>query len=57
MDNISFRDGYWNVIRKVEEHLLRAAHEEARGNRAEAARLLSIHRRLLYQKMEEYGIR
>ena len=57
LDNISFRDGYWNVIRKVEEHLLRAALEEARGNRAEAARLLSIHRRLLYQKMEEYGIR
>lgn len=53
---LNHRDGYWNVIRRVENQLIRAALEDARGNKAEAARILGIQRRLLYEKMGEFGI-
>lgn len=53
---LPFQEGYWKVIRQVEEHLLRNALEEANGNKAEAARLLGIQRRLLYEKINEFGI-
>jgi DNA-binding NtrC family response regulator len=52
----SHRDGYWTVIRRVESQLIRTALEDARGNKAEAARVLGIQRRLLYEKMSEFGI-
>ena len=51
-----FREGYWDVIRKVEGRLLKAALDEANGNKAEAARILGIQRRLLYEKVSELGI-
>lgn len=56
--NTSFspRDGYWNVIRRVEMQLLHAALQDAHGNKAEAARILGIQRRLLYEKMAEFDI-
>ena len=44
LDQVPYRDGYWNVIRKVEAQLLRTALEEAKGNKAEAARILGIQR-------------
>jgi DNA-binding NtrC family response regulator len=50
------REGYWNVIRRVESHLIRAALQDAHGNKAEAARILGIQRRLLYEKMAEFGM-
>jgi DNA-binding NtrC family response regulator len=53
---LNHRDGYWNVIRRVESQLLRAALKEAQGNKAEAARMLGIQRRLLYEKMAEFGM-
>jgi two-component system, NtrC family, response regulator AtoC len=56
LDQVPYRDGYWKVIRKVEAQLLRAALEEAKGNKAEAARILGIQRRLLYEKMAEFGL-
>ena len=56
LDQLPYRDGYWNVIRQVEAQLLRAALEEAKGNKAEAARILGIQRRLLYEKMGEFGL-
>jgi two-component system response regulator AtoC len=56
LDQLPFREGYWNVIRKVEGRLLQAALDEANGNKTEAARLLGIQRRLLYEKMSELGI-
>jgi two-component system, NtrC family, response regulator AtoC len=56
LDQVPYRNGYWNVIREVEVQLLRGALEEAKGNKAEAARILGIQRRLLYEKMAEFGL-
>ena len=53
---LSHREGYWAVIRRVEERLVRNAVEDTSGNKAEAARVLGIQRRLLYEKMNEFGI-
>ena len=53
---LSYREGYWAVIRRVEERLVRNAVEDTSGNKAEAARVLGIQRRLLYEKMNEFGI-
>lgn len=50
---IPIEEGYWNVIRRVERHLIQKALEQAGGNKAEAARLLGIQRRLLYEKLGE----
>jgi DNA-binding NtrC family response regulator len=54
---VPFRDGYWEVIRRVERELIHAALLEAGGNRTDAARILGIQRRLLYQKMGELGLK
>lgn len=56
LEQVPFREGYWDVIRKVERHLLKVALEESHGNKTEAARILGIQRRLLYEKMSELGI-
>lgn len=42
---------------RLEELLIRRALARGGGNRAEAARLLGIHRQLLYAKMKRYGPR
>ena len=39
-----------------EKRLVENALEAANGNKAEAARRLSIHRRLLYEKLQQFGI-
>jgi DNA-binding NtrC family response regulator len=41
---------------RLEEMLIRRALTKSAGNRAEAARLLGIHRQLLYAKMKRYGL-
>ena len=56
LEQIPHRDGYWRVIRQVEAQLVRAALGEAQGNKAEAARILGIQRRLLYEKLSELGL-
>jgi two-component system response regulator AtoC len=56
LTQIPHREGYWQVIRQVEAQLVRAALGEAQGNKAEAARLLGIQRRLLYEKISELGL-
>jgi DNA-binding NtrC family response regulator len=53
---IPHRDGYWNVIHRVEAQLVRSALQDAMGNKTEAARILGIQRRLLYEKMAEFGV-
>jgi len=56
LSQVPHREGYWTVVREVETHLLRTALEDAKGNKAEAARILGIQRRLLYEKMAEFGL-
>jgi len=57
LDQVPIRDGYWPNIRKLENHLVKAALEQAKGNKAEAARILGVQRRLLYEKMSEIGLK
>lgn len=45
-----------SAIARLEEMLIRRALAKTTGNRAEAARLLGIHRQLLYTKMKRYGL-
>jgi two-component system response regulator AtoC len=56
LEQVPFQEGYWNVIRMVEGRLLTAALNQANNNKAEAARILGIQRRLLYEKMSEFGL-
>jgi DNA-binding NtrC family response regulator len=44
------------AIARLEELLIRRALGRTAGNRAEAARVLNIHRQLLYAKMKRYGL-
>jgi DNA-binding NtrC family response regulator len=44
------------ALARLEEMLIRRALARSGGNRAEAARLLNIHRQLLYTKMKRYGL-
>ncbi len=44
------------VLADVEKAMIVEALQQAEGNRSEAARNLHVYRRLLYQKMEEYGV-
>lgn len=53
---VPYREGYWPVLRRVEMELIRAALKEAGGNKAEAARILGVQRRLLYQKLAELDL-
>jgi len=45
-----------SAVARLEEMLIRRALERSAGNRAEAARILNIHRQLLYTKMKRYGL-
>ncbi len=56
-DGLPYFHGYWEVIRKVELALLQSALKASQGNKTEAARILKIQRRLLYEKMAEFGLR
>ena len=45
-----------SAIGRLEEMLIRRALTRSAGNRAEAARILGIHRQLLYSKIKRYGL-
>jgi two-component system NtrC family response regulator len=47
---------FHSAVSQFEKLLLENALKKAGGNRAEAARLLNIHRQLLYAKLKEHGI-
>ena len=53
---VPFHDGYWAVLKRVERELVCAAMREADGNKTDAARILGVQRRLLYQKLTELGL-
>ncbi len=44
------------AVARLEQAMIQRALDQARGNRAEAARLLGIHRQLLYRKLAAYGM-
>ena len=44
------------AVARVEAAMIRRALANSGGNRAEAARLLGIHRQLLYEKLRQHGI-
>jgi DNA-binding NtrC family response regulator len=44
------------ALTRLEEMLIRRALARSAGNRAEAARMLNIHRQLLYSKMKRHGL-
>jgi len=44
------------AVHRLEKHLLQRALAKSQGNRAEAARLLNIHRQLLYAKLREHNL-
>jgi DNA-binding NtrC family response regulator len=55
---ISDDDGHLSsAVEKLERRLIAEALMESKGNRAEAARRLGIHRQLLHAKAEKYGLR
>jgi two-component system, NtrC family, response regulator AtoC len=56
LDQIPHHEGYWTILKQVEGQLIRAALAEAHGNKAEAARILGVRRRLLYEKLSELGM-
>jgi DNA-binding NtrC family response regulator len=45
-----------SAVARLEEMLIRRALARSAGNRAEAARMLGIHRQLLYKKMRHYAL-
>lgn len=55
-DSKLFELPFHTAVAALERELIRRALEAANSNRAEAARLLGINRRLLYSKMEEHQI-
>jgi DNA-binding NtrC family response regulator len=56
LQQVPYKSGYKRVLSQVEKHLLRSALASADGNKARAAGILGIQRRLLYDKMREYQI-
>jgi DNA-binding NtrC family response regulator len=50
-------DGHLSsAVERLERRLIAGALKESKGNRAEAARRLGIHRQLLHTKIEKYGL-
>jgi two-component system, NtrC family, response regulator len=47
---------FHSAVSRFEKLLLTRTLSKAHGNRAEAARLLNMHRQLLYAKLKEHGI-
>jgi len=48
---------FHKAISELEKRLIEKAMKESGGNKSEAANRLQINRRLLYNKLEEHGIR
>jgi two-component system NtrC family response regulator len=52
----SSRGDLSSAVEKLERRMIAEALMESKGNRAEAARRLGIHRQLLHTKAEKYGL-
>jgi two-component system response regulator AtoC len=55
-DQVALEIGWQGNLSKLEKSLVERALRQAQGNKSKAAELLGIHRRLLYEKMREYGV-
>jgi DNA-binding NtrC family response regulator len=49
-------EGFHALVALLERRLIERALLEAGGNRSRAAEILKIHRRLLYDKIREFGL-
>jgi len=56
MNLAPLRNGWKDNLEALERSLVERALEAARGNKSKAAEMLGIHRRLLYEKMRQYGL-
>jgi two-component system response regulator AtoC len=56
LDGIPLEQGYHASVQWLEKRLIEQALREADGNRTRAAERLKINRRLLYDKMREFGL-
>jgi two-component system response regulator AtoC len=55
-DRAPLEEGWRACIAAVEKSLIERAMIASNGNKSKAAELLKIHRRLLYEKLREYGL-
>ena len=55
-DSVPFDLGLHEAVRRLEQSMLERALEASAGNRSRAADLLKINRRLLYDRLREFGI-
>ena len=55
-DSFSLDDGLRGAVAKLEHRLIERALTSSGGNRTRAAEILKINRRLLYDKLREYGL-
>lgn len=55
-DQVPLEVGWQANVSGLEKSLVQRALRQAQGNKSKAADLLGIHRRLLYEKMREFGI-
>ncbi len=55
-DRAPLEEGWKNCLASLERSLVERAMILAGGNKSKAAELLKIHRRLLYEKLREYGL-
>jgi DNA-binding NtrC family response regulator len=56
LDALPLDSGMHELVGRLERRLIERALEQALGNRTRAAELLKINRRLLYDKLREFGI-
>jgi two-component system, NtrC family, response regulator AtoC len=55
-EQVPLEIGWQSNISELEKSLVERALRKPKGNKSKAAELLGIHRRLLYEKLREYGI-
>ncbi len=56
-EGLPLEEGFHEVIKSVEKFMLTEALNKTSGNKLRAAKLLKINRRVLYNKLDEHGLR
>jgi DNA-binding NtrC family response regulator len=55
-DSVPLEEGLHDAVARLERRMIARALAAAAGNRTRAAEILKINRRLLYDKLREYGL-